>query len=129
VTYGEYMTSRIPYLVLVLLAGCMLVPGAVHTQMGPGLTTQTKSLDNMLVESWGRQKTFFIEGNFEIIPWEEAQILLQKGNLRGGKQYHTGWLTIYSLDGRKYLTKPPVLDAFFQFMKQEGLSADGFAPE
>lgn len=92
-------------------------------------TTQSENLDKKIIESWGRQKDFFIENNFEIISWEDAENKLLGGEYCGGKQYHTGWLTIYSLEGNKYLTKQPRIDAYWQFMKDNNLSTEGFGTE
>ncbi len=92
-------------------------------------TTKAPNLPADLVVSWGNQKEFFIKGEFEILEWDVAKSELLKGNYRGGKQYHTGWLTIYMNDGRKYLTKQPRIDAFFEFMKESNLSTKGFGTE
>ncbi len=70
-------------------------------------TTKAPNLPADLAVSWGNQKEFFIKGGFEILEWDVAKSELLKGNYRGGKQYHTEWLTIYMNDGRKYLTKQP----------------------
>jgi hypothetical protein len=93
------------------------------------VTTRNVALDKELIESWERQKDFFMESNFEIIGWERAQKMLAKEKLAGGKQYHTGWLTIYSTDGNKYLTKQPKIDALWEFAKRRGLKLEGFATE
>ncbi len=93
------------------------------------LTTQSVDLDEKMVESWGGQRNFFTGGNFEIVNWEEAKKILRLGNIKGGKQYHTGWLTIYTLDENKYLTKQPQMDALWDFMKENNLSLEGFATE
>jgi hypothetical protein len=50
--------------------------------------------------SWGPQREFFTKGDFEIVSWEAAQKVLLKEKLKGGKEYHTGWFTIYSVDGK-----------------------------
>jgi hypothetical protein len=55
--------------------------------------------------------------------------MLRTRDCRSGKQYHTGWLTIYTSDGSKFLTKQPSLDSFFRFMSDSGLSTEGFATE
>ena len=82
-----------------------------------------------IVKSWGRQKEFFFYGSFKIIEWEEAKEKLLEKNCRGGKQYHTGWLTIYCLDGRRFLTKQPELDIYMKFMEEHELSTKGFGTE
>ena len=83
-----------------------------------------------MVESWGNQKDFYTKNNFEIITWERAKTILLTGSLRGGKQYHTGWLTIYSIfDEKKYLVKPPNIDYIWKFKEDEGITLQGFAPE
>lgn len=75
------------------------------------------------------QKDFFIEGDFEILAWEAAKSELRRQDYRGGKQYRTGWLTIYTDDGGKLLTKPPTIDAFFELMKETRLPTEGFGTE
>ena len=92
-------------------------------------TTNDPDLPVDLVASWGNQKEFFIKEGFEILDWDVAKSELLKGNYRGGKQYHTGWLVILMNDGRKYLTKPPGINTFFEFMKKSKLNTKGFAPE
>jgi hypothetical protein len=106
-----------------------LIRAAESNEPGPRSTTQTPGLPEPLVASWGRQKEFFITNNFEILEWEAAKAELLKGGLRGGKQYHTGWLTIYTAGGRKLLTQQPAMDAFFDFMKQSRLPTAGFGTE
>lgn len=100
---------------------------AVAAEIGSPCTRD--DLPAELVASWGQQEEFFCIENFTILEWTDAQALLLRKSYRGGKQYHTGWFTIYTIDGRKYLTKQPVMDAFFEFMKQNSLSAQGFASE
>jgi hypothetical protein len=95
----------------------------------PKTTTNDPNLPVGLVASWGNQKEFFIKGGFEILEWDAAKSELLKGYYRGGKQYHTGWLTIYMNDGRKYLTKQPRIGIFFEFMKESNLSTKGFGTE
>ena len=56
------------------------------------LTTQSSNLDENIIESWGQQKKYFNENNFEIIDWDKAKNILLQEKIRGGKQYHTGWL-------------------------------------
>ncbi len=92
-------------------------------------TTNNPNLSQDLVNSWGDQKDFFIREDFQIVKWETAKSELLKKKYRGGKQYHTGWLTIYMKDGRKYLTKQPQLDVFYDFMEKSNLSTKGFGTE
>ena len=66
---------------------------------------------------------------FRTLDWAQAQELLLTGDIRGGKQYHTGWLTIYTRDGGKYLTKQPRLDELWLFMKEKKIKLDGFGTE
>lgn len=96
-----------------------------HTKV----TTNDSNLPVDLVTSWGNQKEFFIKKGFEILGWNAAKSELLKRDYRGGKQYHTGWLTIYMNDGRKYLTKQPEIDVFFEFMSESKLSTKGFGTE
>lgn len=95
----------------------------------PEGSTIASNLPQDLVNSWGNQKEFFIKEDFQILEWEAAKSELLKKNYRGGKQYHTGWLTIYMKDGRKYLTKQPQIDVFFDFMEESNLSTKGFGTE
>ena len=92
-------------------------------------TTNDPDLPVDLVASWGNQTEFFIKEGFEMLDWDVAKSELLKGNYRGGKQYHTGWLVILMNDGRKCLTKPPGINPFFEFMKKSKLNTKGFAPE
>jgi len=116
-------------LAVILIASCSGEDEAIENKSGQRVTTQSENLDAGLVVSWGRQKDFFVREDFEIIEWEEAKNKLLEGKYRGGKQYHTGWLTIYSLDDSKYLTKQPKLDALWEFMEANGLSTAGFGTE
>ena len=93
------------------------------------ITTQGADLDEEIVESWGRQKEFFYKNYFEIIDWDEAKNILLQEKIRGGKQYHTGWLTIYTTDDRKYLVKQPKMDALWEFMEAKGIKLQGFGTE
>ncbi|MFA6216432.1 MAG: hypothetical protein WDL87_02100 [Candidatus Omnitrophota bacterium] len=93
------------------------------------LTTQSKHLDREMTRSWGNQKGFFIMKNLSIIDWEQAKTILLREEIRDGKQYHTGWLTIYTVKGARYLTKQPRIDLLFDFLKENKLSAKGFGTE
>ena len=93
------------------------------------LTTQSKELNQDIIDSWGNQKKYFIKQNFILIEWEEAKSLLRKGNISGGKQYHTGWLTIFTKDDKSYLTTQPKLDEVWNFIKENSLKIDGFCTE
>ena len=55
-----------------------------------------------------------------------AKSELLRQDYRGGKQYHTGWLTIHTNDGGKLLTKPTTIDAFFELMKETRPPTEGF---
>lgn len=112
------------------LAGCSVdkSPEPAESQQ-TGATTNDPNLPNGLIESWGRQKEFFIKEAFEILEWDEAKSELLSGDYEGGKQYHTGWLIILMNDERKYLTKPPGINTFFEFMEKSELDTKGFAPE
>ena len=112
------------------LSGCARSDHSRPKEPPPtGVTTRDSGLPADVVASWGRQKTFFVEGDFLILTWEAAKSVLRTRDCRGGKQYHTGWLTIYADDGSKFLTKPHVIDEFFRFMEDAGLSTEGFATE
>lgn len=120
----------------IAISVCLCLAGCSHRESGKQPDSeQAKAITNDpnlpldLVASWGNQKEFFIKGELEIIEWDEAKSELLKRNYRGGKQYHTGWLTIYMNDGRKYLTKQPRIDIFFEFMKESNLSTKGFGTE
>jgi hypothetical protein len=93
------------------------------------VTSSDPTLSPTIVESWGPQKTFFRSREFTIVDWGAAKTLLRQKTYRGGKQYHSGWVSIYTRDGKSYLTHPPRLDDFFQFMQAAKLSTAGFAPE
>ena len=117
------MTLRAAAVVaLVLAAGCACPgPAPVETPLPPPPAD--------VVESWGRQRDFFLEGGFEILSWEDAKALLLERTYTGGKQYHTGWLTIYTCDGRRVVTKQPEIDAFERFMRERSLPTTGFGTE
>ena len=93
------------------------------------LSTSDTTLSPDLVASWGPQQEFFTEGEFTILDWESAQNLVLQTTYRGGKIYHSGWITIYTHDGGSYLTKEPEPDDFIAYMRQYSLPMDGFAPE
>ncbi len=124
------MRVLIATLLCLSLAGCSVreSPKLAKSQQIK-TTTNSPNLPVDLVASWGNQKEFFLKGGFEILEWDVAKSELLKGNYRGGKQYHTEWLTIYMNDGRKYLTKQPEIDTFFEFMKESNLSTKGFGTE
>lgn len=116
--------------VFMCLAGCSnSEPSESSNSQHTKTTTNTPELPVELITSWGNQKDFFIKNGFEILEWDAAKSELLKEYYRGGKQYHTGWLTIYMNDGRKYLTKQPEIDAFFEFMIESKLSTKGFGTE
>jgi hypothetical protein len=87
--------------------------------------TQDLAKTDATAVSWGPQFDFFMERNFEILSWEDAKQVLERDDLKGGKQYHTGWLTIFLDDERAFLTKPPDINFIFEFAKKH----DGFAVE
>ena len=93
------------------------------------LVTSDPAVPAEVGESWGMQRDFFTQNGFEIMEWEDAKALLRQRSYRGGKQYHTGWLTIYTDDGRKVVTNQPEIDAFYRFMETEGLPTTGFGTE
>lgn len=114
---------------LFLPLGCSNQNNPVQSNNKEILTTQGSNLDENIVESWGRQKGFFIKNNFEIIDWAKAKNILLHEKIRGGKQYHTGWLTIYTKDDRKYLVKQPKMDDLWEFMEAKGIKLQGFGTE
>ena len=85
--------------------------------------------DDPRTRSWGRQRQFFRDRNLTVVAWQEAQELLLLSDLRGGKEYLTGWLTIYTKSDDGYLTKPPSGVAFRRFAVQNAVPTEGFAPE
>lgn len=87
------------------------------------------TIDENMIDSWGRQKEFFLSKNFKVILWAEAMSMLRNDNIIGGKQYHTGWLTIYAANGDSFLTRQPNIDAVFEYAKQQNLQLKGFATE
>lgn len=93
------------------------------------LTTDNINIDDKVIKSWGNQKDFFIDTNFIIIKWEKAKKILLTEKVRGGKQYHTGWLTIFLEDGNKYIVKQPMMDALWKFMEEKQLKLTGFGTE
>jgi hypothetical protein len=105
------------------------VPEAEQVKPALPLTTQSNNLDRAMTDSWGTEKAFFIMKNLSIIDWAEAKTILKEQQIRGGKQYHTGWVTIYTINGSHYLTKQPEMDLLFDFLKENKLSAEGFGTE
>lgn len=85
--------------------------------------------DNALALSWGPQRDFFKERNFEVVSWEDARFILLDRALQGGKQYHTRWLTIFCSNGDTFLTLQPEIDAYAQWGKANSLNLTGFASE
>jgi hypothetical protein len=85
--------------------------------------------DPATIESWGAQKDYFLKKNFEIIPWEKAEVLLLERKIASGKQYHTGWATLFGHAGEKFLTHQPVMDAIYTFAKQHDLELKNFGTE
>ena len=116
-------------LITILMMGCTDKSNALNTPSGNVMTTQSKKLDKEIIASWGRQKDYFIRDNLIIINWEKTKNILLNEKIRGGKQYHTGWLTIIMTDGRKYLVKQPEMDALWAFMKEKGIKPKGFGTE
>ncbi|MFA5118950.1 MAG: hypothetical protein WC695_08920 [Candidatus Omnitrophota bacterium] len=104
-------------------------PEAEQSKPSLPLTTQSNNLDRAMTDSWGTQKAFFIMKNLSIIDWAEAKTILKEKRIMGGKQYHTGWVTIYTINSVHYLTKPPKIDALFQFLKENKLSSEWFGTE
>jgi hypothetical protein len=92
-------------------------------------TTRDPGIPEDVGASWDMQRDFFIGGGFEILTWDDAKSLLRERDHRGSKQYHTGWLTIYTNDGRKVLAKQPAIDDFYRFMQESGLPTTGFGTE
>ncbi len=89
----------------------------------------TISMNPDIIESMGSQKEFFQSNNFKIVNWKEAKDILLNKKIKGGKQYHTGWLTIYTTNGEKYLVKQPKMDALWEFMKEKDVELEGFGTE
>jgi hypothetical protein len=114
----------------IVMSGCPRPPLEVNPTGAAEKTTSTNAIPAEISSSWGRQEEFFRNGNFTILEWKQAESLLRKKTYTGGKQYHTGWLTIYTSDGKKnYLTKQPKIDFVFEFMKKSNLNSEGFATE
>jgi hypothetical protein len=82
-----------------------------------------------IAQSWGDQRDYFKKNGFAVIEWKDAEVILTNQNLKGGKQYHTGWLTIITADGPKYLTKQPKMDAYCDLEKSIGLKFENFGTE
>jgi len=91
--------------------------------------TQDLPMNHPFVNSWGPQRDAFREGNFGIVPWDDAMFLLINRGLQGGKQYHTRWLTILCTNGEKFLTLQSQLDDYMVVAKARNLKLDGFATE
>lgn len=108
-------------------------PGASQTLSLPSISypksTQSEGVDGVLVDSWGRQSSYFIYRNFEILPWEDVKKVLESGEVKGGKQYHTGWTVFFTEDDRYILTKPPQIDDPIFFIKEKGITIDNFSSE
>ena len=104
-------------------------PGGLLAQelfMRPGRrTTLDVAKADPIAVSWGPQLDFFMERNFEILSWDDAMEVLERDDLKGGKQYHSGWLTIFLDDERAFLTKPPDINFIVEFAEQH----EGFGVE
>ncbi|MBN1378195.1 MAG: hypothetical protein JXA04_03075 [Gammaproteobacteria bacterium] len=115
---------------VILIFGFILLLGCTNQgDTNDALTTQSKELDKELVESWGDQKEFFVNSDFEIISWDEAKKLLLGNTVKGGNQYRTDWLTIYTTDDKKYLVKQPEVDALWKFAGERDFDVIGFEAE
>lgn len=84
--------------------------------------------DDPRVRSWGPQQESFRQSNPIVLSWQEAQEALLLNDVRGGKDYQSGWLTILTRTER-YLTKPPDEGAFRRFAREYSIPLDGFASE
>ena len=104
--------------------------GDKHNAMPEKLAKDYPNEDPINI-SWGAQKNYFRSKEFVVIEWAEAiNILTDKSiNFKGGKQYHSGWLTIFCTSGENYITKQPHLDAYLELKKSRGLTLEGFASE
>jgi hypothetical protein len=87
------------------------------------------SLDSPMAISWGPQRDYFREENFEIVNWEDAMYTMTTIGLRGGKQYHTRWLTVFGVNGEKILLLQPEIDWYVTLAKARNLTLSGFATE
>lgn len=130
------MRLALALVALVAAAGCggpdggaPALPHAVQVDAPAIITTRDPGVPEEVAASWGMQRDFFTDGGFELLEWEDAKALLRERDYRGGKQYHTGWLTIYTNAGRKVLTREPAIDDFYQFMEESGLPTTGFGTE
>ena len=109
---------------------CLLIV-LLNAQCAP-LTRQLSrdiANDDPMAITWGPQREFFSNGVSEVVSWEDAQKVLLKKKLKGGKEYQTGWLTIYAVGGKQYLTMPPTPTAFREFARSRHIDLSGFAPE
>jgi len=120
---------------IILLVTLFLSLGCLNSNNPAQINTKKISTirggnpDEKIAESWGRQKDLFVKHNFKIISWVEAKNILLHRKLIGGKQYHTGWLTIYTQEDGKYLVKQPRMDALREFMESQGMKLQGFGTE
>jgi hypothetical protein len=80
--------------------------------------TRDLAKTDAIAVSWGPQLDFFMERNFEILSWDDAKQVLERDDLKGGKQYHSGWLTIFLEDERAFLTKPPDINFVVELAKR-----------
>ena len=85
--------------------------------------------DSPMALSWGPQRDYFREENFEVVSWEDAMYIMTSRELRGGKQYHSRWLTIIAANGDKFLLLQPEMDWYLTLAKARNLQLTGFATE
>lgn len=111
---------------LLVAAGCASSQPPTCT---PKFTTRDPSLNATILDSWGRQKDFFVAENFEIIPWPRAKTIMLEGKCLGGKQYHKGWITFFGPSGEKFLTRLAEHDDIYVFFKEHNLKLEGFGTE
>ena len=113
------------------IGGCLSKEPDPNSEKTSVPITRVKDLaeNDPRVVSFGKQGNYFKDNNFVIVSWAEAQDLPVKGKLRGGKEYHTGWLLIVTDTGDSLLTKQPESGALVEFAKERSIHLEGFGAE
>jgi hypothetical protein len=124
------MKSLFLFTIVSLVSGCLSEEKrATSAASSKKLTTRSALLDAAMIESWGAQKDFFLARDFEIVPWEKAKAAVLEHKIVGGKQYHTGWVTLYGSGGEQFLTRPTGYDDIYAFFREHRLELKAFGTE
>lgn len=112
----------VSFLVFFLLISCNTNHENSSTIVG-SIKYSNTIVNRDTLNSWSTQKMFFLNNTFQLINWENTKSLITKNSEISGKQYHSGWLTLY-VKHKKYLCLQPNIDAYKMFTENEGIKRD-----